>query len=210
MVGGLALLPASNARADAMAPSRKRIAFEVWRNGQMIGTHAVDFQGDGGDVKARTRAEFLVKFGPIPVFRYTFDSEETWRDGKFSTLDSQTQVNGGRDEVHAVCDGSVVTIRTARGQIRTAPADALPLSHWNKAALRNPLFNPQTGSMLKERVAHQAGETLRLPDGRSIQTTKFTLTGETEIIDWYDETGVWVALRGRIKDGSYLDYRLAA
>jgi hypothetical protein len=210
MAAGLALLPAANAWAQALPSSRKQIAFEVFRNGQMIGTHAVEFEGDGGDLKARTRAEFLVKFGPIPVFRYTFESEETWRDGKFSALESQTRVNGGRDEVHAACNGSAVTIRTARGQTHTAPADALPLSHWNKAALRNPLFNPQTGSMLKERVAHQDGETLRLPDGRSIPTTKFTLTGETEIIDWYDESGAWVALRGRIKDGSYLDYRLAA
>jgi hypothetical protein len=91
-----------------------------------------------------------------------------------------------------------------------APADALPLSHWNSRGLRNPLFNPQTGSILKERVTHQDGDALHLPDGRSIQATKFTLTGETEITDWYDETGDWVALRGRLKDGSYLDYRLKA
>jgi hypothetical protein len=64
--------------------------------------------------------------------------------------------------------------------------------------------------MLKERIGRQDGETLRLPDGRAIQTTKITLVGDTEIIDWYDESGAWVALRGRLKDGSYLDYRLTA
>jgi hypothetical protein len=175
----------------------------------MIGAHTVDFEGDDGNLKVATNADFVVKFGPIPVFRYSFQSHETWRDGKFSAFQSEAQTNGRRDEVRAACTGSGVTIQTAHGQTHTAPADALPLSHWNRQALRNPLFNPQTGLMLKERVTHQDGERLRLPDGRSIQTTKFTLTGETEITDWYDESGAWVALRGRLKDGSYLEYRLA-
>jgi len=200
----------SRAWAQAPGSSMRRIAFDVWRNGQKIGAHTVDIEGDEADAKVRTNVELLVKFGPIPIFRYTFQSHETWRDGKFSALESDAQTNGHRDEVHAVSGASGVTIETARGLTHTAPADALPLSHGNRRSLRNPLFNPQTGAMLKERIARQDGETLRLPDGRAIQTTKVTLVGDTEIIDWYDEAGAWVALRGRLKDGSYLDYRLRA
>jgi hypothetical protein len=210
MAGGLALLPAAHAWAEAPGPLKRRIAFDVWRNGQMIGAHRVEIEGEEASLKVRTNVDLLVKFGPIPVFRYTFQSHETWRGGKFSALESDAQTNGRRDQVHAMSGGSGVTIETARGQTHTAPADALPLSHWNQAALRNPLFNPQTGAMLKERIARQDGETLRLPDGRSIQATKVVLAGDTEIIDWYDEAGAWVALRGRLKDGSYLDYRLTA
>jgi len=208
MAGGLPLLP--TAPAWAQATLKRRIVFDVWRNDQMIGAHSVDIEGDESDLKARTHVDLLVKFGPIPVFRYTFQSHETWRNGKFSSLESHTETNGHGDQIHAVSGASGLTIQTTRGQTHTAPADALPLSHWNQHALRNPLFNPQTGAMLKERIARQEGETLRLSDGRSIQTTKVTLVGDTEIIDWYDESGAWVALRGRLKDGSYLDYRLTA
>jgi hypothetical protein len=210
MTGGLALLPTVQAWAQAPGSSKTHIAFDVWRNGQMIGAHAVDIEGDEADLKVRTHVDLLVKFGPIPVFRYTFQSHETWRSGKFSALESDAQTNGRRDQVHAVSGAAGVTIQTARGRTHTAPADALPLSHWNQRALRNPLFNPQTGAMLRERIARQEGDALRLPDGRSVQATKVTLVGDTEIIDWYDEAGAWVALRGRLKDGSYLDYRLAA
>jgi hypothetical protein len=206
----LALIPTASTWAQAPGPSKRRIAFEVWRNGQMIGGHRVDIDGDEADLKVRTTVDLLVKFGPIPVFRYAFESHETWRGGKFSALMSDAQTNGRRDQVQAVSGASGVTIQTARGHTHTAPADALPLSHWNQHALRNPLFNPQTGAVLRERIGRQDGETLRLPDGRAIQTTKVTLVGDTEIIDWYDEAGAWVALRGRLKDGSYLDYRLAA
>jgi hypothetical protein len=210
LAGGLALIPTANAWAQASAPSTRRIAFDVWRNGQMIGAHTVDIDGDEADLKVRTSVDLLVRFGPIPVLHYNFQSHEIWRDGKFSALTSDAQTNGRRDQVRATVNGSGVTIQTARGHTHTAPADALPLSHWNQHALRNPLFNPQTGAMLREHIARQDGETLRLPDGRSVQTTKITLVGDTEIIDWYDATGAWVALRGRLKDGSYLDYRLAA
>jgi hypothetical protein len=210
LAGGLALLPLAQAWAQAPGASKRRIAFDVWRNDQLIGGHSVDIEGDETDTKVRTHVNLLVKFGPIPVFRYAFQSHETWRDGKFSSLESHSETNGRADQIHAVSGAAGVTIQSARGQTHTAPADALPLSHWNQHALRNPLFNPQTGAMLKEHVARREGETLRLPDGRSIQTTKVTLVGDIEIIDWYDETGAWVALRGRLKDGSYLDYRLTA
>jgi len=210
MAGSLALIPTARTWAQAPAASKRRIAFDVWRNGQMIGGHTVDIEGGDGDFRVRTTVDLLVKFGPIPVFHYTFKSYETWRDGKFSALESHTETNGRGDQVHAASGASGVTIQTARGQTHTAPADALPLSHWNPHALRNPLFNPQTGAMLREHIARQEGDALRLPDGRSIQATKVTLVGDTEIVDWYDETGAWVALRGRLKDGSYLDYRLTA
>jgi len=208
--GGLALLPTAHAWAESSGPSKRRIAFDVWRNDQMIGAHTVDIEGDDTDLKVHTQVDFLVKFGPIPVFRYAFQSHETWRNGRFSAIESRTETNGRGDQIHAVSGASGVTIQSGRGQIHTVPADALPLSHWNPRALRNPLFNPQTGALLKERIAHQEGETLRLPDGRAVQTTKVTLVGDTEIIDWYDESGAWVALRGRLKDGSFLDYRLKA
>jgi hypothetical protein len=207
MAGGLALLPSVPAWAQAPGASKRRIAFDVWRNDQMIGAHTVDIDGDEGELKVRTNAAFLVKLGPIPVLRYTFQSHEIWRGGKFSTLESHTETNGRGEQVHAASGPSGLTIQTARGVSHTAPADALPLSHWNQHALRNPLFNPQTGALLKERVARVDGDPLRLPDGRSIQATKFTLVGDTDITDWYDDAGVWVALRGRLKDGSYLDYR---
>jgi hypothetical protein len=210
MVGGLAMIPTAGAWAQATEVAKRRVAFDVYRNGQVIGAHTVDIEGDPSELKVRTDADFLVKIGPIPVVRYAFQSLETWRDGRFSLLESHTQTNGRSEQVRAVSSASAVTIQTGHGQSHTAPADAVPLSHWNSHALRNPLFNPQTGALLKVRVARQEGETLRLPDGRSIQTTKVTLVGDSDITDWYDEQGDWVALRGRLKDGSFLDYRLKA
>jgi len=36
------------------------------------------------------------------------------------------------------------------------------------------------------------------------------LTGDADIIDWYDLRGQWSALRARAADGSTVDYRRVA
>jgi hypothetical protein len=35
----------------------------------------------------------------------------------------------------------------------------------------------------------------------------WSVRGEAEIDDTYDESGVWTALRGKLKDGSMIEYR---
>ena len=73
--------------------------------------------------------------------------------------------------------------------------------------LQGPLFNPQTGAMVHHRLARTADAAVKLADGRSVATTRYSLTGEAEIIDWYDARGVWTALRAKAPDGSFIDYR---
>jgi hypothetical protein len=43
-----------------------------------------------------------------------------------------------------------------------------------------------------------------------VPATRYTLSGEADIVDWYDMGGTWVALRGKAPDGSWLDYRRTA
>ena len=69
------------------------------------------------------------------------------------------------------------------------------------------LFNPQDGKMLRERATSRGADTVQLADGRPLPATRYSLTGETQIDDWYDRDGVWAALRGKIKDGSVLTYQ---
>jgi hypothetical protein len=90
------------------------------------------------------------------------------------------------------------------------PASAMPLTHWNPRALQEPMFNPQTGVAVHESVSRQAGQMARMGDGRMVPATRYTLTGDAQIVDWYDANGTWVALRGKAPDGSFLDYRRSA
>jgi len=189
--------------AWAAEPAGGRLSFAAFRNGVRVGDHEIRFSRDGGVVTAVTEIALLIKVGPVPVFRYAHQARETWRDGRFAALETTTVGNGKRERVSARRTPGGVILETHAGRL-SAPADAAPLTHWNTAAFEGPLFNPQTGGMLKVRTSRHAGE--RLPWGAGA-ATRWAVRGETEIENWYDEAGVWTALRGRLPDKSQMEYR---
>jgi hypothetical protein len=203
MVAGLACagLPA---RAQAARPSR--LAFDVWRNGHKIGRHTLAFSGGDRDFTVAIDAQMAVGLGPIVVFRYHHQAIETWRGGQFASLNSHTVTNGKVEQVDAVRSPGGVVVRTLNGT-HTLSAAAHPLTHWNPGVLETPLFNPQTGALMRERVSRQVGES---PHQAGAQATRYALAGDADITDWYDARSVWTALRARVKDGSYVDYRRSA
>ena len=197
--------------SDGFAQAPGRLAFEVWRKGERIGLHTVDLAATpGGGWTARIAAAFVVRLGPIPVFHYRHDATETWSaPDRFAALDARTVSNGKVETVAARHVGEAVRIVRSNGADVLAPARAAPLTHWNREALSRPLFNPQTGVLARETVTRHPG-TAPYADGRTITATAYVLTGDAEITDWYDAAGGWVALRGKVSDGSWLDYRRLA
>ena len=202
---GLFLAAPSRLLAQAV-PVRRAVSFEVWRRGEKIGSHTVGFQGGEQDFTAAIDAEMVVKFGPLPI-RYKHQATETWRDGKFQSLESHTQSSIWRDHVSAVRSADGVAITNSQGRVIQAPENTHPLTHWNSAVLEGPVFNPQTGAVTHERVLRSPDETVLLADGRSVAATRYAMTGDVQLSDWYDGNDVWTALHGKLPDGSYIDYR---
>ena len=209
LVAGLSALAwAAQARAqEAGEPQASgKLTFAVFRNGAEIGRHAVDVRISGDDATAEIDAAFTVKIGPVPVFRYRHEATELWRGGRFASLKSSTVSNGSREQVSAVRTGSGVVIDCAKGRL-TAAGDAAPLTHWNSAALRRPLFNPQTGALLRDTVGAAERSNVKLYDGRVAPATRYVLAGESGITDFYDPAGRWIGLRGVGPDKSVIEYR---
>lgn len=212
MILAVAALAASAPRAlaqgTAAPPLRRDLGFSVWRKGVQIGRHRVSFTGGPADFNVAIEAEMLVKFGPIPVFHYHHQATEVWRQGRFESLQSRTTSNGKLESVSARRTAEGVAIARGAGRPAVqAPGEAHPLTHWNMAVLQGPLFNPQTGALVHERAVRSAGEPLRLEGGREVSATRYSLSGDAQIVDWYDEADAWAALKGRAPDGSTVDYR---
>ena len=199
----LILLPIAVARADQTAS--RHLDFEVWRSGRRIGRHTVSVAGGDQDFVVSINAEMAISLGPISLFRYHHVATETWRGGRFAALNSASITNGHREQVSAALTPAGVFIKTLTGS-HTLTAEAMPLTHWNQHALQGPLFNPQTGAPMRETVSRQFGQTLRMNDARAVTATRYALSGDAEIVDWYDQAGAWAALRGKVKDGSFIDY----
>ncbi|HEY7899602.1 MAG TPA: DUF6134 family protein [Caulobacteraceae bacterium] len=184
-------------------------SFEVWRSGRRIGRRTIAFNGQGGDIEATIEDVIAVGLGPLILFRYHHQAREIWRGGAFSTLTSHTMTNGRREQVVAERTGAGVRVSGDKGA-QWLPAEAAPLTHWNMAALKRPLFNPQTGAAMRERLVSSTPGRAQLAGGASLAATRCILSGEAAITDWYDQSGRWVGLRAKANDGSIVDYRRTA
>jgi hypothetical protein len=169
------------------------LTFAVYRNGAKIGEHHVAFSGDGAELTATTEAVMTVRIGPVPVFRYRHRAVEHRNDGAFASLESDTTTNGKAEHVIAERAGGGVRIDGPSGRTTLGP-DTNPMNHWNWQAFTGPLFNPQTGKLMKVRTA-KAGP------------GHWTVRGEADIDDYYDDSGAWRSLSGKLDDGSRVEYR---
>ena len=188
------------------AVAADKLAFAAFRNGVRVGEHEMSFSGAADDVAVRTEVSLVVKLGPVPVYRYTHRALERWRGGRFSSLETTTNGNGKLQRVEARRGADAVVIETAGGLVK-APANAVPLTHWKAATLGSPLFNPQEGKLLRLTARRAGVEQIRLASGELISATRWSLRGESQIDNWYDQGGAWAALRGRLTDGSTMEYR---
>ncbi|WP_141653166.1 DUF6134 family protein [Phenylobacterium immobile] len=186
LAGGLFM-----AAGPALAAPR-RLAFAVFRNGERIGDHELTFETADQSLVVRTLAAMRVKIGPVVVYRYRHEAVERRLGAAFESLATNTNSNGKHERVEAQRQASLVEIVTAKGQV-SAPASANPLTHWNAKAFQGPLFNPQTGKLLKVSVSR---------NGRI-----WSVRGEAEIDDTYDAAGDWAGLKGKLEDNSSIEYR---
>ncbi len=203
----LPLLRAAPAFAQPSGiPSSGKIAFRVLRRGAHIGESTVTFTQDGDSLTVRTDVHIQVRVGPVPVYRYTHLCTEHWSGNRFMGLESSTNSNMSREKVTARRMPDGLHIEPSAGTPYVVSGDSLPQTHWNRFAYMGPMFNPQDGRPLKETLVSRTPDTVKLADGSSVPATRWSLTGDGVMDDFYDATGVWTGLHAKVQDGSYVEY----
>ena len=91
--------------------------------------------------------------------------------------------------------GAGVVVDGPSGKSTLGP-ETNPMNHWNSQIFTGPLFNPQTGKLMKVRTA-------------KVGPGHWAIRGEADIDDYYDESGAWQSLVGKLDDGSKVEYRRA-
>jgi hypothetical protein len=189
--------------AHAAFPSAGRLRFIVLRNGVKVGEHMMTFGREGPIMRVTSEVAMSIRLAGLVDVRYAHEAHETWNSAGFQTLETSTTTNSKREQVSARRTAAGVEIQTQKGRL-VAGAGCSPLTHWNTQAFGGPLFNPQTGKVLKVSARRgAAGE----PPGGALASSRWEVRGgETQIEDWYDAAGVWTALRGRLPDRSTMEY----
>ena len=204
LAGGVAGLVAR--RAGAAVPESGRLAFQAFRNGSAIGTHSLAFARRGAELGVTIAVDYVVKFGPIPVYRYALRATETWRGDDLLSVRAETNDDGETAFMRADrVDGRLVVDGSKSGRY-TAPAGAIAATHWNRREIDAPMINPQNGDLMVFTVAPRGATTVTLASGVATEALHFALTGPSALDLWYDRAGVWVALRAVARDGSLITY----
>lgn len=208
LAGGAALAGALPGRAMA-PPYNPVISFDVMRNGDRIGRHTIRFRPEGTTLTAEIDVEIAVSLGPIVFYRYGLKGRETWRDGAFVSLESETNDDGKPYWVKATRMPEHVVVEASSAPRTFFPPNAIPLTHWNYLCMERPLFNPQNGTAIESRVVTRGEDMVPLANGGSVRAAHYSLIGKVALDDWYDADRLWTALRAPGRDGSTIEYRRA-
>ncbi len=181
------------------------LSFRVLRNDGPIGTHILTFAATPGSLTVRVATDIRVGLGPITFYRYSHRAEERWRDGLFVALDAETNDDGtiGRTVVRR--EGSALFAEGREAPRYQAPADALPMTHWNRRMLDGPLISAQSGKLLRP-VVTRVGPTRVMTAGGEVAAEQASLRGDPDLDTWYDAAGVWAGIRLTARDGSVIRY----
>jgi hypothetical protein len=193
-------------RAGSLRVPDAGLRFLVLRNGSEIGSHELRFEHSGDDLVVHIDARMRVGFGPVTFFRYHHQAQERWSGGRFVSLLTETDNNGESLRVAASRVAGGIRVEAANQAPLLLPGDALPLTHWNLAAMSATLFNPQDGKPLHAVSKRLGMDLVALGDGKRVEAVRYSLDGKLPIDDWYDQGQVWTALQAKLTDGSTLRY----
>lgn len=212
VMGAAALCSAAGiAAADspprAVDPFRlygNEIAFDVERDGDVVGQYIINFKRANQGVLVDARVDVNVNLLFVPVYTLRYHAQEFWSGGQLQTIEANTNDDGDQVHVQATRDAEGLQVKTNNGDYETSAV--LPISHWNPALLSGgKLLNGMTGEVDEVKVFDQGLDTVSTRNG-SLRANHYLYSGDLNGEIWYDEEGRWVKLRFRAKDGSMIDY----
>lgn len=193
----------------AAQPTNATLRYAILRNGKPFGNYSVGFATRGEVLAVVSDVAMSARVAGLTVFNYRHHCEEIWRGGQFAEMRSHSVRDNQSDQEDIVT--AVATIPgvkiTNKGVSTLLPPASRPFTHWNREALKGPLFNPQNGQPLRVDAAPLGRDQAILASGAKVVADHWAVRGEAQIDEWYDDAGVWVGLKGKLPDRSDLEYR---
>jgi len=199
-----ALAEAPSSVVDPFRLYGNEIAFDVVRDGDVVGKYTIHFTRTDQGVLAEAKVDVDVNLLFVPVYSLTYHARELWSDGELQSIEAFTNDDGDLIHVQATRDADGLEVKTNDQSFETE--EVLPISHWNPALLAGgPLLNGMTGEVEEVQVFEQGLDTVSTRNG-ALRARHYLYSGDLNGEIWYDEEGRWVKLRFRAKDGSMIDY----
>lgn len=186
LAAGLAAAALPLRAADGTAERR----FEVFRDGDPIGTQSVAVSRVGDRLEVASRVDLAVKILGITAYRYELRATEVWEAGRLLSLDGETNDDGDREIARVRREGEILVSQGAwRGE---APSDVGATSYWTQAHLARPVWlSTQTGRPLNVPTSRDGSQTIEALGGR-VACARWRAAGDLPVTLYYDDRGEWL------------------
>jgi len=204
MIATLGALVVASTAAAPTPPETMR--FAIMRNGEQIGTHAIEISRAGAETNVRITTDLLVKVLFVTAYRLQHSAVERWVNGQLVALDSTTDNNGVRHKVSATRGPSGLAVE-ADGKTSRVDQNVFPSSLWNPELMRRKMaLDTQDGQVDPISVTDDGTEDLSL-DARVLKAHHYEIKGRYSQDVWYDERGRLVQVKLVGSDGSVISYK---
>lgn len=176
--------------------------------GDRIGTHTVVYAPATRETRVETEIHLLVKVAFFTVFVFSHRSQETWRDGRLMSLNSETVEHGETLHVDGAATPHGFRVVSKGGPFIAAAATLTSNSLWTPAVLeQETLVDAQHGGIIGVSARKFADEQIAIA-GRQVPATRYAfITPYLAGSIWYDTANLWV--HGEFeRDGSKIQYQL--
>jgi hypothetical protein len=182
-----------------------KIAFDVFRGDERVGTQTVRFSRAGEDLIVSSRFEIKIDILFFTVYRFLYQSDAIWRDGNLRELNVEVDDNSEVFWLKAKRHSGVTDIRSTFSNA-SYEGNLYPTNHWNARVLQETrVLNTLTGLVNSVRIDARDREVVQTERGK-IEATRFSYSGDLETEVWYDDRGRWVKMRFDSRDGTKIDY----
>ncbi len=199
----------SESRQLAAIPSAGRFDYEVIREGEKIGTHSVMFRHEGRHLAIATRTDIAIEPLGITLYRFHYEAEEDWVDGRLTRLTSRTDDDGETLTVNLARTGGRIR-GTCNGVVLDLPADLLPISVWHPDFVRQFVILDQYECVERKVRATDHGLEPIFTGAQSVAARHYAVTGELQRDVWYGPDGQAVQVLIPAKDGPEIAFVLRA
>ncbi len=118
------------ATAVAAHTPAETLRFAIMRNGEQIGTHAIEISRTGPETNVRITTDLSVKVLFVTAYRLQHSATERWVNGQLVSFDSTTDNNGVRHKISATRGTSGLEVE-ADGKTSRVDQNLFPASAWN-------------------------------------------------------------------------------
>ena len=185
--------------------STQPLAFDVLRNGRKVGSHSVSFVEEAGGLRVESRMHLSLRLWFVEAYHFEYRSTERWCGDQLESLSAVTNDNGTQTQVSAARHGDALRLHAPAGSVLVY-GRAFATNHWHPGVLQaSQVLNTLTGQLNRVRLRNCSE---RLPD--AIGAACHEYQGDLQAKVWYDADGHWRGLAFDGRDGSRIEYRLAA